>query len=276
MNSPRILVVNAENKGQLIQQNTAVARALLNLIRETMLGSFGNRQQISVQDMENALHRLEECWPSIENLFERAANATIGSLSFVAQDRRKDHLTRLLFAKLLMRIPERPVPKSPVSFPRLLLPGLQNNVASLFSKVEWDILNRHAKCVFEYIGSDSDPAIMAQLKGNEAIQLFSERVFVSILLKFYRFNLRKSEFLRITNEAMPEGVPKIGDNDFCSVFEGAFDDYFDILKSEEGRTRIELSHGEEFLVRIRGIQDQYRRYKEGIAPTIPVRRGMAG
>lgn len=276
MNGPRILVVNADNKGQLVRQNTAVARALLNLIRETMLDSLGNRQPITLQDIEGALGRLEDCWPKIESLFERAANATIGSLSFVAQDRRKDHLTRLLFAKLMMKVPERQVPRSPMPFPRLLLPGLQKNIASLFTKLEWEILNRHAKCVFEYIGSDSDPAIIAQLKSSEAIQLFSERVFVSILLKFYRFNLRKAEFIRITNEALPDGIPKIADSDFCDVFEGVFTDYFDILNTEEGRTRIELSHGEEFLVRIRGIQDQYRRYKEGLAPPTPARRAAAG
>jgi hypothetical protein len=72
----------------------------------------------------------------------------------------------------------------------------------------------------------------------------------------------------LINEGLTEGAQKIGDTEFCELFEAIFAEFEATLKTEDGRSRIEMTHGEEFLPRIRGIQDQYLRYKEGLIPVV--------
>lgn len=267
----RIIVVDAASQEKLGQKNAEVARTLFHTIQDSLLRSFAGRTEVSVQEVQANLNKFQERWSTIETFFTRAADETINSLSYVQQDRRKDHLTRLIFARILMKVPERPLPRATQPYPRALVGGLQGVIADMFAKPEWQLLNQNALWVFKFIGSDSDAAVIGHLRDNEAIQLFAERVFVTLLLRFYRFNVRRSEFIRIINDGLPEGVAKIGDPEFCEMFEALFDDFYALLRTELGRTRIEMSHGEEFLGRVRGIQDQYLRYKEGIAPK-PQRR----
>ncbi|MEI8393868.1 MAG: hypothetical protein WCF85_03965 [Rhodospirillaceae bacterium] len=268
----RIIVVDADSQGQLANKNAEAARKLFTTIQQSLLGACGDRDQVSVQELTANLKKFEDRWPTIESFFTRAADEAISSLCYVAQDRRKDHLTRLIFARILMSVTERPVAKSATPYPRLIIPGLPTVFMEMFTKPEWSMLNRHAKWVFEFIGSDSDQVIVQHLKENNAVKLFSEQIFVSLLLRFYRFNVRRSEMVRTINDALPDGVQKIGDPEFCELYEAMFNDIYATLRTEDGRARIEMSHGEEFLARVRGIQDQYLRYKEGITAPKPVRR----
>lgn len=268
----RIIVVDPESQGRLAQKNAETAKLLFKTMQDMLVRAFANRDSIGLDDLRGVLAKFEERWATIETLFDRAASEGIDALTFIQNDRRKDHLTRLIFARVLMKVPERPLPKGAGDYPRVIVKGFQAAIASMFSKPEWAMLNQHSKWVFEFMGGDSDPVISTQLKANEAIALFSEQVLVAVLLRFYRFTVRRSEFVRLINEALPEAAPKVGDTEFCELFEALFDGYFAMLLTEKGMTRIELSQGEDFLIRVRSVQDQYRRWKEGLNPPSAKRR----
>ncbi len=241
-------------------------------MQDMLVRAFTGRETITLADMRIVLNRFEERWATIQSLFDRAAGESIDDLSFVQNDRRKDHLTRLLFAKVLMKVTERPIGKLAIGYPRIIVSGFQAAVVAMFSEHEFDLLNQNAKWAFEFMGSDSDPVISSQLGVNEAIQQFVEPLFVMVLLRFYRFTVRRSEFVRLINETVPEIAPKVGDAEFCEIFEALFDGYFAMLQTQKGMLRIEMSQGDDFLVRVRSVQDQYRRWKEGLTPPNTKRR----
>ena len=271
----RIIVVDPESQSKLAQKNAETAKVLFKTMQDMLVRAFAGREHISADEMRGVLKKFEERWAAVEPLFDRAASEGIEALSFVQNDRRKDHLTRLVFARVLMKIPERQVVKCTGIYPRAIVSGFQAAIASLFSEAEWALLNQHAKWVFEFMGGDSDPVISSQLQNNEAIRLFAEQVFVAVLMRFYRFNVRRSEFVRLINEIPPETAPKVGDAEFCELFEVLFDDFFASLSSEKTMMRMEMCQSEDFLVRLRSIQDQYRRWKEGQAPPATKRRSAS-
>jgi len=268
----RIIVVDPESQGKLAQKNAETAKLLFKTMQDMLVRAFVGREHISAADLRGVLKKFEERWATIETLFDRAASEGIDALTFIQNDRRKDHLTRLVFARVLMKVPERQVAKCTGSYPRAIVSGFQVAITSMFSKAEWAMLNQHSKWVFEFMGGDSDPVITAQLQNNDAVQLFAEQIFVTVLMRFYRFNVRRSEFVRLINEITPETAPKLGDAEFCELFEALFDEFYAMLLTETGLLRIDLSHGEDFLIRVRSVQDQYRRWKEGLNPPTAKRR----
>ena len=268
----RIIVVDPESKGKLAQKNAETAKLLFKTMQDMLLKAFANRDSIAYEDLQVVLKKFEERWSTIETLFDRAASDGIDALTFIQNDRRKDQLTRLVFARILMKLGERPGPKGAPPYPRAIVAGLQAAITGMFSDSEWKMLNQHARWAFEFMGGDSDPVIASQLQSNEAIQLFVEQLFVAVLMRFYRFNIRRTEFVRQINEATPETGPKVGDSEFCELFEALFDDFYAMLLTQKGLTRIEMSQGEEFIVRVRSVQDQYRRWKEGLNPPNTKRR----
>ncbi|MEI6557307.1 MAG: hypothetical protein WCO00_02790 [Rhodospirillaceae bacterium] len=271
----RIIVVDPEGQGKLAQKNAETAKLLFNTMQDMLVRSFAGRQSITQGDLRLVLGKFEERWATIETLFDRAASESINDLTFIQNDRRKDHLTRLVFARILMKVQERPLAKGPGCYPRAIVTGLQAAITGMFSKPEWTMLNQHAKWVFEFMGGDSDPVILSQLQNNEAVQLFAEPILVALLLRFYRFTVRRSEFVRLINEAGPEAGPKLGDAEFCELFEALFDGYFALLLTEHGLLRVDMTQGEDFLIRVRSVQDQYRRWKEGLNPPHAKRRSGA-
>ena len=270
--TPRIIVVDPESQTKIAQKNAETAKLLFNTMQDMLVKAFAGREQISPDDLRGALKKFEERWATIVTLFDRAASESIDALSFVQNDRRKDHLARLVFARLLMNVPERPIAKSKHTYPRAIVAGFQAAIVSMFSEPEWLMFNQHSKWAFEFMGSDSDAVIISHFQRGEAISLFVEPIFVALLLRFYRFNFRRSEFVRLINEAVPEGVPKIGDAEFCELFDSLFDEYYAMLLTEKGMMRLEMTQTEDFLVRVRGVQDQYRRWKEGLNPPTNKRR----
>ena len=268
----RIIVVDPESQGKLAQKNAETAKLLFKTMQDMLVRAFNGREAITSDELKAVLVKFDERWATIETLFDRAASEGIDALRFIQNDRRKDQFTRLVFARILMKVPERQLPKGAGSYPRAIVSGLQAAIAAAFAEPEWMLLNQHAKWAFEFMGGDSDPLIMGQLEKNEAIQLYVEQIFVALLLRFYRFNVRRPEFVRLINETVPEAVPKIGDAEFCELFEALFDDFFAMLVTEKGMTRIALVQGEDFTQRVRSVQDQYRRWKEGLTPPNTKRR----
>ena len=264
-------ITESQIKGTKVQKNLGISRALFNIIFETIHEGFGERSAISWEEIARIEKKLEESWPHVESLFDNTCAQCMDTRWYVRDERRKDFLTRLVFAKIVMGVPDRKVAGG-LNFPRVMVSGLQTVIAVVLTNREWRILNDHVRFIFEYIGSDDDVTIVTQLKRNPAIQLLCQRVFLTLLLRFKGFNSRRQEFIRIVNNAVADSNYRMNDAEFCEIFEVLFREYHDMVGSEDGRLRLAISHSEDFPDKIKGIFDAYTRFKNGlqIIQRIPV------
>lgn len=257
-------ITEAQIKGTKVQKNLNISRVLFNIIFETLYDGFGDRQTMSLEEVNRIEKKLEESWPHVESLFDGTCAECLGTPWYVRDERRKDSLTRLVYAKIVMGVPARTLPIG-VRFPRAIVPGLQTMMAIVLTNREWRVLNDHARFIFDYIGSDNDTEIVTQLKCNRAIQLLCQRIFLTLLLRFKGFNARRQEFMRIVNNAMMETNYRMSDMEFCEVFEVLFREYHDLIQSEDGRLRLAMSHSEDFPEKIQAIFESYYRYKNSLS-----------
>jgi hypothetical protein len=257
-------ITEIEIKGTKVQKNINISKALFQIIFESIADAMGDRALITLPEVERLRVRLEEAWPHMESLFDSTCSACMETPWYVRDGRRKDALTRLVFARIIMNVHDRPAGRG-ANFPRVMVSGLQQNIETLLSGREWTILNEHARFIFNYIGSDDDAVIATQLKLNRAIQLLCQRVFLTLLLRFKNFNSRRQDFIRIVNKAAVDSGYQMSDIDFCEIFEALFRDYHDILQSDEGRARLMISHSEDYPEKMQGIFDAYFRFKAGLS-----------
>ncbi len=257
-------ITGAQIKGTKVQKNLSVARALLNIVFESIHDGFGDRVSITWEEIAKIETKIEESWPHVETLFDNTCAQCLDTCWYVRDERRKDALTRLIYAKIIMGVKERELAGG-VIYPRVILPGLQTVVTVVLSSREWKILNDHARFIFEYIGSDDDIMIANQIKLNHAVRLLCQRVFLTLLLRFKGFNTRRQEFIRLINHGAIDTNYRMSDVEFCEIFEVLFREFHDMIESDEGRLRLAISHTEDFPERLLGVFDAYFRYKAGVA-----------
>lgn len=257
-------VKECEIKGTKVQKNLNISRALFNVMFDALRDCFGDREVMTRGDLERVEKKLDASWFHVESLFDNTCAQCSDIPWYVRDERRKDAITRLVYARLRMNIEKRSVP-SGVVFPRVVVSGLQTMVAVMLTNREWRLLNDHARFIFEYIGSDDDTVLATQLKNNPAILLLSQRVFLTLLLRFKGFNARRQEFISIINNSTAETGYRMTDMEFCEVFEALFRDYHDMIQNEDGRARLAISHSDDFPERIKGIFDAFYRFKTGAA-----------
>ena len=254
----------SEIKGTKVQKNLNISRALFGIVFEAIREGFAEREVLTREDVTRIEKKFEESWMHIESLFDNTCAECINVPWYIRDERRKDAITRLVYARLRMNL-EKATTSSGAIFPRVIVPGLQTMIAVMLTNREWRLLNDHARFIFEYIGSDDDAVLEVQLQRNAAIQLLSQRIFLTLLLRFKGFNSRRQEFVRLVNNSAAETGYRMTDLEFCLVFEALFRDYDDMIQSEDGRLRLVISHSEDFPERIKGIFDAYRRFKSGVS-----------
>ena len=253
-----------EIKGTKVQKNLNISKALFSIIFESIRDSFGEREVLSREDVDKIEKKFGESWFHVESLFDNTCAQCTDIPWYIRDERRKDAITRLVYARLRMNVEKREL-SSGQMFPRVVVSGLQTMIAVMLTNREWKVLNEHARFIFEYIGSDDDTVLATQLQRNPAIQLLSQRIFLTLLLRFKGFNSRRQEFIRIVNNSAAEAGYRMTDLEFCAVFEALFRDYHDMIQSEEGRLRLVMSHSDDFPERIQGIFDAFTRFKTGAA-----------
>lgn len=256
-------ITDSQIKGTKVQKNLGISRALFNIIFETIHEGFQGRSTLGLDDIAKIEKKLTESWPHVESLFDNTCAQCMGTHWYVRDERRKDAITRLVYAKIVMALPDRAIPGG-ATFPRVIVPGLQTIIAVVLTNREWRVLNDHARFIFEYIGSDDDAMIATQLKLNPAIQLLCQRIFLTLLLRFKGFNSRRQEFIRIVNNAVMDTNYRMSDAEFCDIFEALFHEYHNLIQSEDGRLRLVMSHSEDFPDKIKNIFDAYFRFKSGL------------
>ena len=257
-------IKESEIKGTKVQKNLNISRALFSIVFEVIRDGFGEREVLSREDVDRIEKKFGESWPHVASLFDNTCAQCTDIPWYIRDERRKDAITRLVYARLRMNLDKKTAPSGAV-FPRVVVSGLQTMIAVMLTNREWRVLNDHARFIFEYIGSDDDDVLATQLKNNPAIQLLSQRIFLTLLLRFKGFNNRRQEFVRVINNSAAEVGYRMNDVDFCLVFEGLFRDYHDLIQSEDGRLRLAISHSEDFPERVKGIFDAYFRFKTGVA-----------
>ncbi|MEI6558856.1 MAG: hypothetical protein WCO00_10660 [Rhodospirillaceae bacterium] len=256
-------ISESEIKGAKVKKNLNISRALFSIIFETIRESLNERDVLTIEDIARIEKKFDESWFHVESLFDNTCSQCTEAPWYVRDERRKDAVTRLVYARLLIAIEKRETPSGAL-FPRILVPGLQTMIAIMLTNREWRVLNEHARFIFEYIGSDDDGVLGAQLKQNQAMQLLCQRIFLTLLLRFKGFNNRRQEFMRVVTSGAAGSGYRMTDLEFCDVFEALFRDYHDMIQSEDGRLRLSISHSEDFPERIKGIFDAYFRYKTGV------------
>lgn len=268
-------IAESQIKGRKVRKNLDISKALFDIIFECIDGGFAGREVISRSEVGKIRQKLTDCWPKVESLFDNTCAECTKTHWYIRDERRKDALTRLVFAKVVMGVHQRPA-AGETEFPRLILPGLQTSLGMMFSGREWRILNDHAKFIFDYIGSDHDGDIATQLKLNPAIQLLCQRIFLALLSRFGGFNTRRKDFMRNVAAAVAGSGYQLSESEFCEIFEALFREYHDMLQGDEGRLRLTISHSEEFVSKLDGIFGAYFRYKSGLPQLKTMPRSAGG
>ena len=250
--------------GDKHKKNFNISRVLFGIIFEAIHDGFGERPLITWDEVAKIREKFEESWPHIESLFDNTCARCLDTHWYVRDDRRKDSITRLVFARLAMSVPERTVAPG-VTYPRVIVTGLQTMIAVMLTNREWRVLNDYARFVFDYIGSDRDDIIATQLKLNPAVQLLCQRIFLPLLLRFKGFNSRRQELMRIINNSQAESSYRISDPEFCQIFETLFREYHDLAESEDGRLKLALYHSDDVPDVIKNIFESYFRFKSSVA-----------
>ncbi len=257
-------ITESQLKGTKVQKNLTIAQALFKIIFETIHDGVGDRIYITWEEIAKIEKRFEETWPHVESMFDNTCAQCMDTSWYVRDERRKDSITRLVFARIVMGISSRTTTSGQV-FPRVVVPGLQTLIAVLLTNREWVILNEHSHFIFEYIGSDDDTVVATQLKLNRAIQLLCQRIFLTLLLRFKQFNTRRQEFMQVINQSVAGTGYRMSDIEFCEIFETLFREYHDMIQTDEGRLRLTISHTYDFPEKLKAIFDAYFRFKTGVA-----------
>ena len=261
-----------EIQGTRVQKNLSISRALFNIIFESIEEELKVCDVVTLDEVKRIEKKIEESWHHIESLFDNTCAQCMETHWYVRDERRKDAITRLVYARLIMGVPERGMDTG-ASFPRVTVPGLQTMITVMLTAREWKVLNDFARFIFEYIGSDHDAEIAKHYVANTAVQMLCQRIFITLLLRFKGFNTRRQEFQRIVNNAVQESNYKMSDIDFCALFETLFREYHDMVQSEDGQLKLSLYHAEDVPEKVKAIFDAYFRFKESIvaARTVALR-----
>lgn len=257
-------IVEAEITGTKSKKNLNICQSLFTIIFAGLRDSFAGRAEIGVEEVNRVRRKFEESARHIDSLFDNTCARCLDTHWYIRDDRRKDAITRLLYARLAMGVVERPSVGGE-TFPHVIVTGLHTMVALLLTNREWRVLNDYARFIFDYIGSDRDDVIATQLKLNPAVQLLGQKVFLPLLLRFKGFNNRRQEFIRIINNSQAESHYRMSDAEFCEVFEALFQEYNGMSSSDEGRLKLALYHDDEVPDQVKAIFDAYSRFKSSVA-----------
>ena len=234
------------NNNDLAKKHLEVTKAFSGIVFESMMKDFNDVEVITKSQVEKMFKHLESCWTYIESLHDLVIKSS--EHQYVKDPRRHDYITRLIFSRIMVKIPKRN------EYPKCLLKGIKENVENLY-KIEFDVVNDIAKKVFEYIGSETDDEVVNKLDNDILIEQFANQIFLSLMLKFNNFNIRKGEFVRIFFVTYDY---KLTDAEFCDIFDAIFGNI--IKKYEEEKQQLIIIYGSDVVDKISCVYNTYKRY----------------
>lgn len=193
------------------------------------------------------------------------AAAAEGLAAFQADQRRRDYVTRLLFAAVATQTPECLDPITGESYPRVLAGPLQTHVASLFYEREWEAMNADALLLFQKVGVDSGEAVWERLQDDDALPFVADAVFIRVLLRFRQFAYQRQHFIRRMGDLLRERRFVLSEEQFMALFDAMFGRLRGPLGSELGRARIDTRYGDETASTMLRIFDEFDKRRQELA-----------
>lgn len=255
------------------------AEVLLQTLAQALQPTLAEKGALSADDLARAVELMLRHKQTLAPLFAvncRAclaagpAAAVKGMAAFQADQRRRDYVTRLLFAAVAAQTPETVDPITGDSYPRLLAGPLQTHVASLFYEREWEAMNADALLLFQKVGVDSGEAVWERLQTDDALPFVADAVFIRVLLRFRQFAYQRQHFIRRMGDLLRDRQFIVTEAHFIALFDAMFGRLRPALASELGRARIDTRYGEETATTMLRIFDEFDRRRLELASSFKV------
>lgn len=256
------------------------AEAMLRALAQALQPSFSQGGTIAVEELARAVETVVRRGAALAPLFAQncqacaAQGAAAGvAAAYQADRRRRDYVTRLLFAAVAAETPESVDPLTGETFPRVLASPLQSHIAGLFYEKEWEAMNADALLLYQKIGSDADEAVWEKVHEDDALPFLADAVFIRVLLRFRQFAFQRQNFIRHMGELLRERRFVLTDAHFVALFDAMFSRLRPALKSELGRARIDIRYGEETASSMLKIFDEFDKHRKELAMPIKTLAG---
>ena len=262
-------------------QHHGIARALVQTFQEAIAAQIAARGALTREEFTRAFDLMMENWPRTLPLFARTcrgcqdgrtdpADAVTLELAPGSEEgRRRDFVTRLLYSTVAGKVPEIADPVTGNVFPRVIVPGLQANLAALFYEKEWEAMNADARSIFQLTRAERDEELWPRVSRHPTLPVLSHALFVRVMLRFKQFNFQRQSFIRRMASAVDPRAFTFADEHFELIFEALFGHLREEIRTELGRARMDVRYGDDtssHLLRIFDAFDTLRRQR-----AVPVR-----
>ncbi|UEM20374.1 hypothetical protein JL100_025380 [Skermanella mucosa] len=254
-----------------------LARTLIRTFYEALAVQFERKDHITRDELDRAFTLIEGFWPKTLPAFKANCRLCLdkhGARAYNPDARRKDFLTRFVFSLLITNIPSRMDPISGKYFPQVIVRGIQRNVTTLFSNAEYEMLNSQAQAIFATIGTDDDTQMWPLIRADETMSMLADKIFIRMLLRFRQFNHQRQTFTAAIVGSIEPSVYKFTDQDFCTVFEVMFSRYESLIRTPEGRIKMDVYYGDGTADGISSIFFAFEQFKKDLAAREGRTKGM--
>ena len=97
-------IQESEIKGTKVQKNLSISRALFGVLFEAIRDGFNDREVLTREDIARVEKKFEESWFHVESLFDNTCAQCTDIPWYIRDERRKDAITRLIYARLRMNL----------------------------------------------------------------------------------------------------------------------------------------------------------------------------
>lgn len=259
--------------GPPFARHQRTAERLVRTLQEALAPQIQSRGTITAEEFDRAVGVLLEHADKLTPLFAHNCRACLDHpvpprirlALFQPDGRRRDFVTRLLFATLRGRVPERVDPLTGLVFPQVVAPGLQANVAALFYDKEWEAMNADACAVFHKIGDAQDGEVWERIAEDDTLPIIVDALFVRVLLRFKQFAFQRQAFMRRMVETMRERRFVFTEEHFVMLFDSLFTRLRHELRTELGRARMDTRYGDDTSGHLLRIFDEFDRHRRDLS-----------
>lgn len=228
------------------------AESLLRMVQDALAPVFEAKGHVTRDDIDRVVGRLTDASDRTAVLFAQACRACVEHpvpppvrmAIFDPAGRRRDFVTRLLFAHVKDRLPPRLDPLTGATYPNLLASSFQATLNGLFYDMEWRALNVDAVTAFEKIGTTDDHEIRDRIDHDTALPIVVGSIFVRVLLRFRQFTFQRQSFVRRMADQLRAHRFVFTEEHFVAIFEALASRLRPELGGELARARADMRYGE--------------------------------
>jgi hypothetical protein len=241
-----------------------LARTIIRTFYEALSTQLDKKHYLTKTDLDRSFRLFDGFWPSTLPVFKANCKTCIERHTgkvYHPDSRRKDFVTRFVFSHVILNIPERTSPVSGVKYPQVIVRGIQKNVTTLFHAKEYNTLNSTAQMIFASIGTDCDVEMWPLIRADDTMNFLADKIFIRLLMRFKQFNHQRQIFVRNITQNIDPKTYTFTDEDFCELFECLFSRFEDILRTEDGRVRIDVYYSDNTAETITRIFASFHQFK---------------